>query len=50
MRSEKREAEEQLEAKLLAGLSRAETGLTPEDWAAIRQEALATVAARKQAR
>lgn len=45
---EKREAEEQLEAKLLAGLSRAETGLTPADWAAIRLEA--TVTARKQAR
>ena len=50
MRSEKRKAEEQLEAKLLEGLSGVETALTPADWAAIRQEALATVAARKQAR
>ena len=47
---EKRKAEEQLAAKLLAGLSGAETALTPADWAAIRQEALAKVAERKQAR
>ena len=47
---EKRKAEEQLEAKLLEGLSSAETSLTPADWMAIRKEALATVEARKQKR
>ncbi len=44
---EKRGAEEQLEAKLLEGLSSAESELTPEDWCAIRKEALAKVEARK---
>ena len=47
---EKRKAEEQLEAKLLEGLGGAESALTPADWSAIRQEALAKVEARKQAR
>jgi len=43
----KRKAEEQLEAKLLEGLSSADSGLTPEDWCAILKEALAKVEARK---
>ena len=47
---EKRKAEEQLEAKLLEGLSSAESELTPADWKAIRKEALAKVEARKQTR
>jgi antitoxin ParD1/3/4 len=47
---EKREAQEQLEAKLLEGLGSAETELAPADWIAIRTEALAKVEARKQAR
>ena len=47
---EKRKAEESLEAKLLEGLSSAETELTPEDWKAIRKDALAKVEARKKLR
>ncbi len=47
---EKRKAEEQLEAKLLEGLNGAESALTPADWSAIRQEALAKVEARKKTR
>jgi antitoxin ParD1/3/4 len=47
---EKRKAEEQLEAKLLEGLSGAETALTQADWTAIRKEALAKVEARKKKR
>jgi len=47
---EKRKAEESLEAKLLEGLSSAETELTPEDWRAIRKDALAKVEARKKLR
>ena len=47
---EKRKAEEQLEAKLLEGLSGTETELTPADWTSIRKEALAKVEARKQKR
>lgn len=47
---EKRKAEEKLEAKLLEGLSSAETELTPADWRAIRREALANIEARKQPR
>ena len=47
---ERRKAEEQLEAKLLEGLSGAESELTPADWSAIRREALAKVEARKQPR
>ncbi|MBC7377162.1 MAG: type II toxin-antitoxin system ParD family antitoxin [Burkholderiaceae bacterium] len=46
---EKRKAEEHLEAKLLEGLNSAETELTPSDWRAIRQEAMAKVEARKLA-
>ena len=47
---ERRKAEEQLEAKLLEGLSSAETALTPADWTTIRKQALAKVEARKQER
>jgi antitoxin ParD1/3/4 len=47
---EKRKAEEQLEAKLLEGLNGPEGELTPAEWNAIRQEALARLAARKQPR
>ena len=47
---EKRKAEEQLEAKLLVGLSSAETALTRADWMAIRKEALTKVEARKKKR
>ena len=47
---ERRKAEEQLGAKLLEGLSSAETELTPADWTTIRKEALAKVEARKQKR
>lgn len=47
---EKRKAEELLEAKLLEGLSGAETELTAADWSAIRKEALAKVEARKKTR
>ena len=46
---EKRKAEEQLEAKLLEGLSTAETELTPTDWRLIRADAMARVQARKKA-
>ena len=44
---ERRKAEEHFEAKLLEGLNSAETELTPSDWRAIRQEAMAKVEARK---
>jgi antitoxin ParD1/3/4 len=37
---EKRKSEDVLEAKLLEGLNSIETELTPEDWSAIRREAL----------
>ena len=47
---EKRKAEESLEAKLLEGLSSAETELTPADWKAIRKDALAKIEARKKLR
>ena len=47
---EKRKAEEDLEAKLLEGLSGVENALTPAGWAAIRMEALARLEARKQKR
>ena len=43
---EKRKAEEDLEAKLLEGLSSAETALNSADWTAIRKEALAKVGSR----
>jgi len=46
---EKRKAEELLEAKLLEGLSSAESELTPADWRAIRKEAIAQLEARKRA-
>ncbi len=45
---ERRKVEEALEAKLLEGLSGAESELTPADWSAIRKEALAKVEARKK--
>ena len=47
---EKRKAEEQLEAKLLEGLSSPESALTPAAWSAVRQEALAKLQARKKPR
>lgn len=47
---ERRKAEEQLEAKLLEGLSSVETELTAAEWRAIRKDALAKVEARKLAR
>lgn len=47
---ERRKAEEQLETKLLEGLNSAESELTPEDWSAIRREALAKIESRKKAR
>ena len=40
---EKRKAEDQLEAFLLEGLVGDEAALTPNDWQAIRREALAQV-------
>jgi antitoxin ParD1/3/4 len=45
---EKRKAEQELEAKLLEGMRSAEAELTPADWRAIRQEALARVQARSK--
>ena len=45
---EKRKAEEQLEAKLLEGLSSPESELTVEDWSDIRKEALAKLEARQK--
>ena len=45
---EKRKAEEQLEAKLLAGLA-ADRELTQDDRSAIRKEALAKLEAKKKA-
>lgn len=47
---ERRKAEEQLEAKLLEGLSGAESELTATDWSEIRKEALARITARKAKR
>ena len=47
---EKRKAEEQLEAKLLEGLSSPESELTTEDWGDIRKEALAKLEARQKQR
>ena len=41
--------EDQLEAQLLDGLSNAESALMPVDWKDLRTEALAKLAARKQA-
>ena len=45
---EKRKAEAELEAKLLEGLNSAESELTPTDWKAIRNEALARVRTRSK--
>ena len=45
---EKRKAEEQLEANLLAGLT-ADKELSQEEWNAIRKEALAKLGAKKKA-
>ncbi|MBL0011211.1 MAG: type II toxin-antitoxin system ParD family antitoxin [Nitrosomonas sp.] len=47
---EKRKTEEQLEAKLLEGLSGPESELTSADWSDIRKEALAKLEARKKQR
>lgn len=47
---EKRKAEDELEAKLLEGLTSAKSALTAADWKEIRAEALAKVAARKKPR
>ena len=47
---EKRKATERLEALLLEGLQGEETELTREDWAAIRKEAQARLAANKKRR
>ncbi len=47
---ERRKAEEALEAKLLEGLRSAEREFSPEDWKAIRKEALSKVEARKNGR
>jgi antitoxin ParD1/3/4 len=45
---ERRKAEEALETALLEGLNSPESLLGPGDWTAIRTEALARLAARKQ--
>lgn len=45
---ERRKAEESFEAKLLEGMNTSEAELTPADWSAIRQEAMARVEARKK--
>lgn len=47
---EKRKAEEELEAKLLEGLSSPESELAAADWSDIRKEALAKLEARKKQR
>ena len=47
---EKRKAEEQLEVKLLEGLSSPESELTAEAWGDIRKEALARLEARQKQR
>jgi antitoxin ParD1/3/4 len=47
---EKRKAEEQLEAKLLEGLSSPESELTNGDWEKIRNEALCIIETRKAKR
>ena len=47
---EKGKAEERLETLLLEGLQSAETELTQAAWSEIRQEAIAQVKARRQAR
>lgn len=45
---EKRKAEQELESKLLEGMRGTESELTPADWRAIRQEALARLQARSK--
>jgi antitoxin ParD1/3/4 len=45
---EERKAEEQPEAKLPEGLQGEVTAFTPDDWSAIRTEALAKVQARRR--
>jgi antitoxin ParD1/3/4 len=47
---ERRKAQDQLEARLLEGLSSAESEMTAADWVDIRKQALARVDARKRAR
>ena len=47
---EKQKATEHLEALLLDGLTGAEVELTPDDWVALRAEALARIEARKLSR
>ena len=47
---ERRKAEDQLEAMLLAGLQGEATEFSSDDWRAIRQEAMAKLKARKLAR
>jgi antitoxin ParD1/3/4 len=47
---EKRKAEDQLEALLLEGLNGADSEMTPVDWNALRQEAIARLEARKMKR
>ena len=47
---EKRKAESELEAKLLEGLSGAESVVSAAEWTEIRKEALAKVASRKPKR
>jgi len=47
---EKRKAEDELEARLLEGLSGPEKQLTPAGWRDIRKKAMAELKARKQRR
>jgi antitoxin ParD1/3/4 len=47
---EKRKAQQKLEALLLDGLQGEAQTMTPEDWAAIRKDALAALNARKAGR
>jgi antitoxin ParD1/3/4 len=47
---EKRKAEDKLEALLLEGLQGEATALTPDDWQAIRQEAIAQVKKARKSR
>jgi antitoxin ParD1/3/4 len=47
---ERRKAQEQLETTLLAGLKGEASELTPDEWQAIRKDAVAKLKARKTAR
>lgn len=47
---EKRKAEDKLEALLLAGLQGEATAFTPDDWQAIRHEAIAQVKKARKSR